>query len=172
MENDPTSTISCQNRMFTLENVLIELSPWTVHGSLYPRYDNDADILVVESRVRREWTYGINIDDAMILDIDADRILANIDLMIPRRRWKGIPLNVAPPVAPRPSRKANLKFSMASIEQKSFHLPLEVKAHPGKTSIYILIGQIQPDALWVALSKACFAVIDENKLLGFYVSLE
>ena len=154
-----------------MENILVELSSWTAHGSLHPRYDNDVDILVAESRVRREWTYGINIDDAMILDIDADRILANIDLMIPRRRWKVIPLSEAPHVAPHPSRKANLKFSIASIKQKSFHLPLEVKAYPGKTSVYILIRQLQPDTLWVALSEACFAAIHENKLLGFYVSL-
>lgn len=55
---------------------------------LFPQYDEDADLLEVRSRVPKAWPFGIDIDGAIIIDVDAELTLANVDLLIPRSLWR------------------------------------------------------------------------------------
>lgn len=60
----------------------VEVLKSTPKSRLYPRYDEEAGILAIESRVQRGWPFGFTIGGDIVFDIDKDRILANVDLHI------------------------------------------------------------------------------------------
>lgn len=150
-----------------MKEIRVELSRPTARGRLYPRYNNEADLLEVGSSVPREWTYGIDIDGTVIFDIDADRILANFDLLIPKRLWEvtSIPLN------PHSSRQVDLRISEGSITHKSFHLPLTVMTNHSRSCAYILFGTTESSTSWITLSDSCLALVLQDRLRGFFVKL-
>jgi len=47
--------------------IKVTVLPPTEQGRLYPRYDIEAQILEVSSRVPRSWPFGIDIDGCMTL---------------------------------------------------------------------------------------------------------
>jgi hypothetical protein len=146
----------------------VQLRQLTPGGALYPRYVEDAGILAVESRVARDWPYGIDIDGLIVFDIDADRVLANFDLHIAKRYWK-----VAPPERrPRPARTASLEFARDSIEHKSFHLPLRVRTDATRSFALIEIGDLRSEGVWAALSEYCMVRVDSDCLTGLFVVLK
>jgi hypothetical protein len=150
-----------------MKEILVELGLPNANSSLYPHYDEEVDLIIVESRVHREWAYGINIDSLLILDIDVDRTLAHFELIIPRQRWK-----VAPDLhKPRALHEVSIRFAKESIQHKYFELPVVVKTDRKRSCVYILFGSEQQAASWVALSDPCLALVDQNHLLAFFVDL-
>ena len=153
----------------------VELRPPTDLGRLYPTYKRRVDILSVGSRTARPWPLGLNVDNAVILDLDADRRLANFDLLIPRRAWRTSPGLAAPPVW----RRADLAFAAETVAAKDFATPVAVAAGDHKTRVLILFGATKADARAglpagvraVALSDACLALLTGQLLAGFYVTL-
>lgn len=150
-----------------MDEIQIKLKTATSHGRLYPRYDTDANILEVESTVPRSWPYGVDIDGRIIFDIDADFILANVDILIPRRRWK-----LATSLEePQGLRDMDIEFSQASVKHKSYHLPVEVQTDGSKSRVYVSIGETEQRATWVALSERCLVLVAEDRLKGFFLKL-
>jgi hypothetical protein len=140
----------------------------TVHGRLYPRYDDEADLLVVSRALLEPCPYGIDVDGTLVFDLDADHVLANFELLVPKRLWHVVSTSEAP----RPSREAEIVFSQSSVIQKSFHLPLEVRTNELQSYADIRIGRSEKEAIWVALSGSCFALLTRDRLKGFFVSLK
>ena len=136
---------------------------------LYPRYDKEADILEVRSKVSRIWQFGIDIDGTIIIDIDADGVLANIELLIPQHLWKPMKSPIGPLQV---SRASTLIFTEQSLRHKSFSLPLEVTTDLSRSYVHIRFGQEKQKALWVALSQSCLALVEKSYLLGFHIALE
>lgn len=151
-----------------MEAIRVKLRDATERGRLYPRYDEEADVLELSSTVPRDWPHGIDIDGRIIFDLDADRVLVNLDLLIPRRRWKITP-SLEPPQA---SRSADLEIAEISLAHKSFHLPLEVTTNEPRSCARILFGKVEHQSSQVALSSRCLAFIEEDRLIGFFVRLE
>jgi hypothetical protein len=150
-----------------MKEIHIQLEPSTAAGQLYPRYDEEANLLEVGSRVPRDWPYGVDIDGRIIFDIDTDYILANFDLLIRRRLWK-VSSNLE---IPQPLRKSNIKFTVESLKHKSFSLPLSINTNKEKSCVQILIGKTRDNADWVTISEYCFALIADEKLKGFFILL-
>lgn len=137
-------------------------------GRLYPSYDEEADILAVGSRVSRAWPYGIDIDGAVIFDLDADRLIANFDLLVAKRYWE--PTWDGPP--PTPSRSASIEVAPESIKHKSFNLPLTVSSDRRGRFVYISFSTGSAPQRWVGLSEQCLAAIAGEFLVGFFVILD
>lgn len=146
---------------------MVELSAPTQAGRLFPKYDNEADLLEVCSRVPRPWPFGVNADSLVIFDIDSDRTLANFDLIIPKRYW---PV-AKPDERPQVSRKADLVFTKETLEHKNFLLSVYVKTNNDRSLLTIRFGEAEGKAQAVELSEACIALVESNRLVGFFLIL-
>lgn len=138
----------------------------TPAGRLLPRYDEVANILVLESPEQREWPYGIDVDGRIIFDIDDERVLANCDLHIGRDRWE----SDAGMDWPSDAQAGDILFSLAAVETKTFSLPLRVTLDRAQRRVRIEIGTLSPDR-FVALAERCIACISKGQLAGFFVQL-
>jgi hypothetical protein len=147
-----------------MRGIKVDVQRPTEAGRLYPRYDKEADILVLASRRAREWIYGVDVDGRIVFDLDRDRVLANCDLHIPMNRWAR-DLEIEWPAG---TRLGDVAFSKDTVAHKSFHLPLEVRSDPSGQYIRIEIGETLPDE-FIALSDCCIALLALGELVGLLV---
>ena len=145
----------------------VRLRPASGSGRLRPRYDAEADLLEVGSAIRREWPYGVDIDGRVIFDLDRDRVLANFDLLIPRRLWQ-LAEEMA---APQAARAADLEFEAETVAKKSFHLPVRVRTNSSKSCAVISFGHNGGSGSAVELSGDCYAFVDSGVLTGFFIRI-
>jgi hypothetical protein len=136
----------------------------TPGGRLYPRYIEDIGFLVLRSPVERDWPYGFNVSGAMVFDLDEDRVLANFDFHIPKRRWvRDLPEGMAAIASP-----GDLAFTEETILHKTFDLPLRARTDRATQCVRIEFGSKQPDRQ-IALSESCIALLAKDELVGFFV---
>lgn len=154
--------------MKLMDEIKIHLRPPTAHGRLYPRYDAEADLLEVGSSIPRDWPYGVDIDGTLIFDLDANRVLANFDLLIRKDLWKVVPLFEWPHAL----READIEFSEETIKHKSFNLPIEVQTDQNRSCARILFGGTEHAGTWIALSENCMSLVAKDRLLGFFVIMD
>ena len=148
-----------------MQRITVTVRPPTKQGRLYPRYGKEAGILAVESEVERPWPFGVDIDGNLVFDLDAQRVLANFDLHIPRNLWMpGI--SIALPHA----LPGDIVFSSETVAHKSFNLPLRVTTDSYGQRVLIEIADISPTGA-VALSDACIGLLSGTELAGFFVKL-
>lgn len=147
-----------------MTGIVVSVLPPTNLGRLYPRYDEGAGILIVESRIQRPWPFGVDIDGGIVFDLDGQRLLANFDLHIPKSRWK---VDLEDEI-PRIATPGNLVFTHAATAIKSFSLPLRVRTNSFRRRVRIEIGESHPDRE-IALSSSCTALLSAGELVGFTV---
>jgi hypothetical protein len=147
-----------------MKEIAVTTRPATREGRLYPRYDDEADILVVESKIPREWPLGVDIDGTIVFDIDQARVLASFDLHVGRRRWRSN-LLLSWPAKCGP---ADLVFEPEAVQQKSFNLPLRIEWSPKARLLRIGFGEEGPTRQ-IALSDRCVACVSAGSLRGFFV---
>lgn len=135
-------------------------------GRLYPKYDDEADLLEVSSEVSREWSSGIDVDGNIVFDVSLDGTLVNFDLLIPKHLWKVVEVCEKPQV----SHKASLKLSKETLKQESFNLQIDVKTDKERSCVLIIFGPTEPEARGIELSKSCMALTKDDRLVGFFVS--
>jgi hypothetical protein len=138
----------------------------TSRGRLRPRYDARAHILALASSVKRPWPYSINVDAMLICDVDAQRVLAHVDLHYDRARWP----RDATVTWPGPAPAADVIFESDALEAQSFPLPVDVRSDPTDRIVSIRVGDCDPDELH-ALSDDCIAQARNDELVGFVVRL-
>ena len=122
-------------------------------------------MLSIESGIRRPWPFGVNIDGLVLLDLDEDHVLAAVELLIPRRRWKKV---VDHEPWPRFARRGDLVLRPEAVATKTYHLPVSVVADKTGNDVLITLGSTVPD-LWIQLSENALAAIGGDELLGFRV---
>jgi len=148
----------------TVNAIIVEIGPATDIGRLYPKYNESVGILAVESKVKRPWPFGVDIDGRIIIDLDERRVLSNFDLHIPKNRWtKELRKDPLPQ-----GRPGDLILSRETIETKSFSLPLRVSCDELCHEVSIQFGARAPDRA-VELSSACLALVCQSELVGFFV---
>jgi len=57
---DNLASRSMENR--TVNAIIVEIGPATDLGRLYPKYDESVGILAVESKLKRPWPFGVDIE--------------------------------------------------------------------------------------------------------------
>jgi hypothetical protein len=147
-----------------MSGIVVSVKPATDAGRLYPRYDEESGILAIESRIERAWPFGIDVDGTLVFDLDERRVLANLDLHVPRNRWKRNLEEDIPMIAPA----GDLEFAQQTIQQKSFHLPLRLSSDRNAKRLRIELGIAKPDSA-VALSVSCIALLAKHELTGFLI---
>jgi len=132
---------------------------------LVPRYDEEVNVLDLGSGIRMPWVYGVDIDGTIIFDLNAERLLVNVEVLIPKKMWRVAPQTTVP----YPKRSATLTFSERTIRHKSFSLPITIYTNRQRTSVLILFDDAMNNnnAWWVKLSHRCFAAVQHGRLVGF-----
>jgi hypothetical protein len=150
------------------QGIRVQLRGWSERGQLVPRYDPEGNILVLDSPVFRPWPHGINIDATIILDIDADGILASVEVLLPRSRWKA----ARPLERPAVAGWVSVEITEEARRQKSFDLPILVQTNEDRSCALVYIDRPRDPPQAYALSDRCMVLIEERWLRGFYVELE
>lgn len=146
----------------------VEVRAPSENGRLWPRYVVDSGILVLESRVLRPWPYGVNVDNVVICDLDADRVLANVDIQAKRRVWR----RVSPfPEGPTAAERGDLALSVGTIKHRFFHPPVDVRSNYDRSRVLVWFSSRRKASRAIELSPRCFALLHDDCLLGFYVTL-
>lgn len=145
----------------------VVLRPRVIGSGLWPRYDGDAGIIEVASDVPREWPYGVNVGASVVFDLDAARVLANFDVLLPKKRWRQRP----DPGKPHAAREVELVFSSETLHSKSLSLPVVVSSDGARRHAVVAFHEHATEAMAAALSERCFAYVDGESLLGFYLDL-
>ena len=148
----------------TANAITIELREPTAAGCLYPRYDDAADLLVVESQARRDLPYGVNIDSLVLFDLDAERKPVDFELLRPRRLWQVVePFPETPPsIGP-----ADIAFTEATVDREHLRLPVHVISNAEHSRVRIAFGKGRDGVQAVELSHDCAALIAGERLIGF-----
>lgn len=141
--------------------IKIATRPPTSAGRLYPRYERGAKLIALESRVARRWPHGVNVDGTLVFDLDEERVLANLDIHVPRDQW----MENRDVAWPGPASKADIVFDEATVETKAFTLPVEVLTDSGRRVVEVVIGARGPAERW-ELSESCYALTRGDALVG------
>jgi hypothetical protein len=140
--------------------------PATEKGRLYPRYESEIDILMLESRIFRRWDLGLNVWNSIILDLDLTGIPVSIEILFPKAILVGDIDHDMPILAP----PGDLMFTPEAIAQSSFDIPVRARANRAFTTVALEIGDAKADRL-VGLSNTCVAMIADGHLVGFAIKL-
>jgi hypothetical protein len=147
-----------------MTDIEVSVCPRSERSELHPRYDADSDILAIESRIHRSWTFGVDIGGNIVFDLDQSRLLANVDLHIGKRLWKPAEGLRWPP-SPRPG---GLIFSEATVRHKSFELAIVAEHDTLSRILRVAIGG-HPPTEFVEVSRNCVGLLSERRLVGLLV---
>ena len=152
-----------------MNEVQIILRPATEEGRLVYQHDSEvaSHLIYLESPQFTKTVYRVELEDPVLFRLNANRILGNVKIVIPRHAW-----TIAPPRAiPETSITANLEFSLATIQQRSFDLTANVTTDAAYTYAVVTWGQPEHATMWVAVSSSCWALIADDRLKGFFILL-
>jgi hypothetical protein len=129
------------------------------------RYDEAAEVLLLESSKPRNWPYGATVDGLLTLDLAPDRLLAQVELTWPRPRWRTGSWDVRE----RPQVVGALHFPHLSSARLS-EAP-DVDAVASADRLTIVLGDWDA-AQFVSLGQGIDAGIAGGVLVGFSLMLE
>jgi hypothetical protein len=132
-----------------------------------PSYDEESNVLTIESPVERPWPFGVNIDGLVLLELDDERVLAAVELLILRVRWKKVD---ALPTWPIFKKRCDLILKPDVVAAKMHRLPVTVLADKSGTDVLISFGTPEPDH-WIQLAENALAAIRDGELHGLRVRL-
>lgn len=137
-------------------------------GSLVPHYDSETDYVTLDSPVAREWPFGVNFDNLVILDFDVDKILASVEILVPRKKWKKTKIKAA---------NADVSGCLALPGEPpttQFVVPdnVSIGLDPDTNLAQIALSKIPGGAEVVRLSTKCSALVSNKRLLGFTFNID
>jgi hypothetical protein len=147
--------------------IRVDLRAPSGSGRLRPRYDDEADLLEVGSPAKRQWPFGVDIAGTIIFDLDRNRLLANVEVLVPKRLWRVASMQRRP----QARKAADLVFSPETLAVKSFELPITITTDSERSYVSITFGEAVESTEVIELSDQCFAYVDDGSLLGFFVVL-
>ncbi len=150
-----------------MSGLAVETRAPSEKSMLVPSYDDESNILTIESPVERPWPFGVNIDGLVLLDLDDERVLAAVELLIPRSRWKKVD---ALPTWPLFKKRSDLILKPDVVATKMHRLPVSVVADKLGKDVLISFGSLEPDH-WVHLADNALAAIRDGELQGFRIRL-
>ncbi|GIW90145.1 MAG: hypothetical protein KatS3mg109_0577 [Pirellulaceae bacterium] len=152
-----------------IPNIEVTIVPPCMEGILYPCYDSEGDYVTLDSKVQQQWPIGVNIDALVILDFNADRVLASVEILMPFELWEQRDF----PVPQGESVQGVLRLARPCIIPSSFSMT------PPRFFVYasrdenglLMFGEYGSRILLVHLSEYCRAIISDNNLVGFFFDL-
>jgi hypothetical protein len=158
-----------QRKFHTIENIIVEITPPCLEGALFPRYDRETDYVTLDSLILPPCPYGVNIDNIIILDFNSHRMLASVEIGIPRKLWE----SNEPPILPATVQEGSLTLANPEIENSNFMIPPEFAVYttPDRQTGVLRFGKFDTPSILVQLSVACQAIVSASKLVGFLFEL-
>lgn len=151
-------------------DICVSLETPTEQGHLL--YVRDPDVaehlLYLRSPEFQRTTYSVTLEDPVIFRLDSEGILGSAKFVIPRRAW----IQTATMPVPTAARSARLRFTPATIEQRSVDMTANVMTNKQYSYAAITFGSPEVHTFWVALSQNCFALLAGNRLKGFFILIE
>jgi len=125
--------------------------------------------VTLESKVQQQWPIGINIDALVVLDFNADRVLASVEILIPFELWEHKNVSVPQGKLLRGALKLARPYAIPS----SFSMTCpQLCIYNGRDQDCLLIfGQCGTRVSIVNLSDYCRAIISNDNLIGFVFDL-
>ena len=143
----------------------VTVTPPTAEGRLYPRYQNSIGILTFSTQTPRPCPFGINIDGSLILDFDEGGVLAGVELLLPKSRWKG---NAS---TSRPEGSAgNLLLATGNRAPAEYRWPVRVSKNV-QTDAARIAFDLGDYTRAIRLSEHCSALLLDDRLTGFWFAL-
>lgn len=150
-----------------MSGLAVETRAPSAKARLVPSYDEESNVLTIESPIVRPWPFGVNIDGLVLLDLDDERVLSAVELLIPRSRWRKVD---ALPAWPFFKKRSDLILKPDVVATKMHRLPVSVVADKFGKDVLISFGSLEPDH-WVQLADNALAAIRDGELQGFRVRL-
>ena len=147
--------------------LVVQLRTQSGSGRVRPQYDKEADILSITSSAPRAWLSGVDVSGTLIIDVDRDGVLANVDVVVPKRLWKVADLVLPDLVVQR----ADVAFAKETLARKSFALRVAVSINRQQSLVLVRIGNSAHVSRAVQLSERCIALLDRDVLSGFALGL-
>ena len=150
-----------------MSGLAVETRAPSAKARLVPSYDDESNVLTIESPVDRPWSFGVNIDGLVLLDLDDERVLAAVELLIPRSRWKKVD---ELPTLPILKKQCDLLLKPDVVAKKLHRLPVTVLVDKSGRDVLISFSSQEPDH-WLQLADNALASIKNGELQGFRVRL-
>lgn len=151
-----------------MSGLAVERRAPTAKATLVPSYDEESNVLTIESPMERPWPFGVNIDGLVLLDLDDERVLAAVEILVPRGCWKKVD---ALPDWPLFKQRSDLILKTDVVATKMHRLPVSVVSDKLGKDVFTSFGSLEPDH-WVQLADNALAAIRDGDLQGFRVRLE
>jgi hypothetical protein len=143
----------------------VEIAPPSPHGALEPALSGED--LVIEGDLDGLAPFGANVASLLILDLDDDRVVSAVEVLVPRSQWQRAPAPL------RPSGRlprGSLRIVSSRVEVQLEDVEPRFLLDPAG-ELAIVLEAPRPDSRWVALSDACRAWTNDGFLGGFAVAL-
>lgn len=146
----------------------IRLAEPTERGRLYYYRDPEIEkeLLFFRSNIRRRMVYKLVIN-SVVLGIDVERVLYYVEVMKARVGWKIID-NVH---LPHISTPADIIFPHLEEVANFVNHPIVVFSDPKFQVVHVKFGVETQTTNFIALSEQCYAQLNGDILIGFYIKL-
>jgi hypothetical protein len=152
-----------------MDDIRVNLLNSTKHGRLYyqPNPEIEPFVLFLQNGLKTKRTYSINIDSAIILDINENQVLQGAEFIIHRKVWKIDPTFELP----HPEIEADIQI--ANLLNRDEIMETTIRSITDEKYRYVFFGweTENSEKKWVALSKQCYALISGTSLAGFFINL-
>lgn len=151
-----------------MDALSIALNKPTLEGRIYYKTDPQVEkhLIFLQSNLRRNIFYKIFIN-GVLLEMDSNKLLYDIEIQIPRRVWKiensvTIPANI---------EEADISFPNLHKKSESYNLPIQIVTDHTYSRAQVFWGNQRSPSRSISLSNDCYALIYEQRLVGFFVNL-
>jgi hypothetical protein len=155
-----------------VEAGVTEIEIVAVQGAGLPElpthYDSAGGILEVPILPGENWSNGIDFDALVIVDLAEDLALANIDLLLPQKRWQ-----TRPPRAPRDRARGPHRalISRDLVERRSIVCDPRAYISPDGSRLHITLTSDDEVDMSAALTSHCEVLVRAGRIAGFSVRL-
>ena len=152
-----------------MDAIEVDLMRPTEYGRLYyqPNAEIEPFVLFVQNGLKIKRTCSINIDSAIILDLNENQIIQAIEFVIHKKVWKIDP-KLTPP---HPEIEADIRVINISNRYESIETPVRSFTNEKYQYVFFDWGREDNDKKWVYLSEQCCALVTDKSLVGFFISL-
>lgn len=154
-----------------MNEIKVSLLNSTKEGRLY--YQNNPEIepfvIFLHNNLKIKRTYSINIDSAIILDINENHVLQGAEFIIHKNVWKIDPKIVVPHP---PENEADIRVENLIAVNELIETPVQSITDDKYRYVIFDWGADSNHKKWIYLSEKVYAAISDANLTGFYINLQ
>ncbi len=150
-----------------MNGIPVKLRAPSARGRIFPRYDEESRLIIAGNQQVSDWPIGVNIDTTVILDAGPDRILASVEVIFRRELWSMEHDFVAPEVG----AAADIEIREEALIDPDYFIPVNVSTNAARSAARVMFGTLSEGAVSVELSEHCLALVEDDRLRGFYFDL-